>query len=625
MLNLSLFEERCLIACIAPEIDTKYEKVYGYFENDTAIKNPSINLLMKIFLSTEDERIEARKLFSLQAPLVRLLLENGNDLSDNCIPLISRHLKLDDWVVNYLLDINILDSRLIHVAELIQTRERGYISPNHENDRILHFIDYYRNGRTKRNQILYFYGPEGAGKKDYVLSVCEHLRLPLIAADLEKILSSDLPFDEILRLLGRQIKISNCILCLENFQLLVSEEWSQQIRINRILQMLHEFSETTFILGRTQWHLTNTDSRFAYVAVEYPYPSAIARKKYWQELSEKYQLDSNLNLNNFAEVFRFTPGQIENVLRLGENYSVWNGVRDGRIETKYLTNACYTQSNRKLGELAKKIDTLYTMDMLVLPEDQMLQMKEICRQVKYRSIVYEKWGFEKRLALGKGLNIMFSGPPGSGKTMAAEVIANEIGLEIYKIDVSRVVSKYIGETEKNLGEIFHEAETSNAILFFDEADALFGKRSEVKDSHDRYANVEIGYLLQRMEEYKGIVILATNLNQNIDEAFLRRLHFNVAFPFPDKEQRKLIWLGIFPSGAPVDENLDYDFLAEKFVMAGGNIKNIAVNAAFYAAHAGCPIGIKQIMQAAKREYKKMGKTFLKSDFAPYYQLIEVVK
>ena len=625
LLNLSPFEQKCLVACIAPEIDPKYEKVYGYFENDTSIKTPSINLLMKIFISSEDERIEARKLFSLQAPLVRLLLESGNDLSDNCIPLISRHLKLDDWVVNYLLDINILDSRLIHVAELIQTRQIENISTDTENVRILRFIDYYRNGRSRRNQILYFYGPDGAGKKEYVLAVCEHMGLPLIVADLEKILSSDLPFDEILRLLGRQIRIMDGILCLENFQLLVSEERSQQIRINRILQMLHEFSETTFILGRTQWHLTNTDSRFAYVAVEYSYPSATERKKYWQELSSKYQLDTNLNLNNFSEVFRFTPGQIENVLRLGENCSVWNGASNGRIEAKDLTNACYTQSNRKLGELAKKIDTLYTMDMLVLPEDQMLQMNEICRQVKYRSIVYEKWGFEKRLALGKGLNIMFSGPPGSGKTMAAEVIANEIGLEIYKIDVSRVVSKYIGETEKNLGEIFHEAETSNVILFFDEADALFGKRSEVKDSHDRYANVEIGYLLQRMEEYKGIVILATNLNQNIDEAFLRRLHFNIAFPFPDKEQRKLIWLSIFPSGAPVEDKLDYDFLAEKFVMAGGNIKNIALNAAFYAAHAGCPIGIKQIMQAAKREYKKMGKTFLKSDFDPYYQLIEVVK
>lgn len=626
LLSLDQFEEKCLIASIAPELDRSFEKVYGYLEDNSSIKSPSINLLMKMFLSSEEERIEARKVFSAQAPLVRLLMEPGNDLSDNCIPLISRHLKLDDWVVNHLLDICILDSRLVHAAELISAADKTKSkNPNSVNDNILSFMDYYRNGRTSRSQILYFFGPEGAGKKEYVLTVCRELGLPLITADMEKLINTEIPFDESLRLLGRQVRISGSILCLENFQLLVSEERSQQFRINGILQMLYEFSQTTFILGRTQWQLSNTDGRFAFVAVEYPYPSATERKGYWDEFSRSYLLDTNLKLDDFSEFFRFTPGQIENVLRLGETYSVWNGAVNGKIDTNGLTKACYIQSNRKLGELAAKMKTLCTLDMLVLPEDQMSQMKEICRQVKYRSIVYEKWGFEKRLTLGKGLNIMFSGPPGSGKTMAAEAIANEIGLEIYKIDVSRVISKYIGETEKNLSEIFREAEDSNAILFFDEADALFGKRSEVKDSHDRYANVETGYLLQRMEEYMGLVILATNLNQNIDEAFLRRLHFHIQFPFPDKEQRRLIWRGMFPAGVPLDSTLDYDFLADKLAVAGGNIKNIVLNAAFYAAYEECPIGIKQILLAASREYKKMGKTFLKSDFAPYYQLIEVKK
>ncbi|HEX2926965.1 MAG TPA: ATP-binding protein [Ruminiclostridium sp.] len=626
LLNLNQFEEKCLIACIAPELDHGYEKIYGYLEDDSSKKSPSINLLMKMFLSSEEERIEARKSFSAQAPLVRLLMEQGNDLSDSSIPLISRHLKLDDWIVDYLLDVSTLDSRLAHIAELkLVVNQRKTSRLNSVNDNILHFLDYYRNSRTSRSQMFYLYGPDGAGKKENVLTVCGWLGSPLITADVEKLVNSEIPFEESLRLLGRQVRISGSVLCLENFQLLVSEERSQQFRINRILQMLYEFSRTTFILGKTQWQLSTTDSRFAFVAVEYPYPSATERKEYWNEFSRRYLLDENLNLDNFSEVFCFTPGQIENALRLGETYSVWNGATNGKIDTNGLTYACYTQSNRKLGELAAKTKTLYTLDMLVLPEDQMSQMKEIYRQVKYRSIVYEKWGFEKRLALGKGLNIMFSGPPGSGKTMAAEAIANEIGLEIYKIDVSRVISKYIGETEKNLSEIFREAEASNAILFFDEADALFGKRSEVKDSHDRYANVEIGYLLQRMEEYKGIVILATNLNQNIDEAFLRRLHFNVQFPFPDKEQRRLIWQGMFPAGAPVDSTLDYDFLADKLVVAGGNIKNIVLNAAFYAAYEECQIGIKQILLAARREYKKMGKTFLKSDFDPYYQLIEVMK
>lgn len=627
LLNLSTFEERCIIACLAPEMNQKYGKIYGYLQDDTTVKSPSIDLLLKIFILKEDERIIARKVFDIQAPMVRFLMELQNDLTDSRVPLIARHLKLDDWVVNYLVDVHVLDSRLAHVAEMVTSEGQWKDSTlTVLKDRIVQFINYYRNSKgNKLGQIFYFYGPYGVGKKDHVLAVCDSLDLPLIIADVEKLLTSEGYFDELLRLLGRQVMIGNAVLCLENFNNLMAEERSQQQKTNRLLYMLQTCAPITFILGRSQWNPSNSDNKSTFIGVEFPYPTESERRTYWGESSRKYKVAETVNLDNFSENFQFTPAQIETALKLGENISVWNGAADGLIGAEELNNSCYAQSSRKLSTLATKIKAMYTMEMLVLPEDQTSQMQEIFNQVKYRSVVYEKWGFEKRLALGKGLNILFSGPPGSGKTMAAEVIANEIGLEIYKIDVSQVVSKYIGDTEKNLSEIFLEAETSNAILFFDEADALFGKRSEVKDAHDRYANIEIGYLLQRIEEYKGIVILATNLNQNIDEAFLRRLHFNVAFPFPDKEQRMRIWHGIFPPEAPLVNDMDFDFLAEKFILAGGNIKNIALNAAFYAAHASCPIGIKQIMLAAKREYKKLGKTFLMSDFTPYYQLIEVMK
>jgi len=206
--------------------------------------------------------------------------------------------------------------------------------------------------------------------------------------------------------------------------------------------------------------------------------------------------------------------------------------------------------------------------------------------------------------------------------MAAEIIAKEAGLDLYKIDLSNVVSKYIGETEKNLANIFKEAYTSNAILFFDEADALFGKRSEVKDAHDRYANIEIGYLLQKMEEYEGVVILATNLSGNIDEAFLRRMQFLIELPFPDDKLRMMMWKGIFPKDAPLAKDLDYKFFSEKLKLAGGNIKNIAVTAAFFAAENSREIGMHHILLASKREYQKLGKPFLKADFEPYYRLIE---
>jgi SpoVK/Ycf46/Vps4 family AAA+-type ATPase len=206
--------------------------------------------------------------------------------------------------------------------------------------------------------------------------------------------------------------------------------------------------------------------------------------------------------------------------------------------------------------------------------------------------------------------------------MASEIIAHELKLDLYKIDLSTVVSKYIGETEKNLAKIFKEAETSNAILFFDEADALFGKRSEVIDSHDRYANIEIGYLLQKMDEYTGMVILATNLRKNMDDAFLRRMHFAVEFPFPDENYRLRIWQKIFPHETPLSDTIEFNFLAEQFEFSGGNIKNIALAAAFYAADNGQAVSMEHLIPATRREMQKSGKLCSKNDFGKYYDLIQ---
>jgi SpoVK/Ycf46/Vps4 family AAA+-type ATPase len=217
------------------------------------------------------------------------------------------------------------------------------------------------------------------------------------------------------------------------------------------------------------------------------------------------------------------------------------------------------------------------------------------------------WGFGARLSLGKGVNALFAGPSGTGKTMASEIIARELGLDLYKIDLSGVVSKYIGETERNLDRVFAAAEDANSILFFDEADALFGKRSEVRDSHDRYANIEISYLLQKMEEYEGLAILATNLRANLDEAFIRRLAFTIHFPFPDKAHRFRIWQGIWPSSLELDSGVDLRFLADKFKLSGGNIKNIALAAAYLAAEQNQSVRMNHLIHATRREYQKLGK------------------
>jgi SpoVK/Ycf46/Vps4 family AAA+-type ATPase len=233
-------------------------------------------------------------------------------------------------------------------------------------------------------------------------------------------------------------------------------------------------------------------------------------------------------------------------------------------------------------------------------------------------VVYEQWGFGARQSYGKGLAALFSGPSGTGKTMSAGVIARALGLDVYKIDLAKVVSKYIGETEKNLDQVFGAAANANAVLFFDEADALFGKRSEVKDAHDRYANIEISYLLQKMEEYDGLAILATNFATNLDEAFNRRLSFIIDFPLPRAEDREAIWRGHMPPAAPLADGIDFAFLAQQFELTGGAIRNCVRTAAFAAAEAGTPIGMTQLVQAVAGELAKLGRPLQRSDFGEHF-------
>jgi SpoVK/Ycf46/Vps4 family AAA+-type ATPase len=276
-----------------------------------------------------------------------------------------------------------------------------------------------------------------------------------------------------------------------------------------------------------------------------------------------------------------------------------------------LWNACRRQSRPRLDELAQRITSTAGWTDLVLPESQSQALREICAQARNRGTVYEEWGFRGKDERGLGVSALFAGPSGTGKTLASEVLANELRLDLYRVDLSQVVSKYIGETEKNLRRVFDAAEEGGVVLLFDEADAIFGKRSEVKDSHDRYANIEVSYLLQRMECYNGLAILTTNLKSAVDPAFLRRLRFIVQFPFPDQEQRREIWKRVFPAQTPV-QPLQFDKLA-KLNMAGGNIRNIALSAAFLAAEAGGPVSMAHLARAARTECAKLERPISESE------------
>lgn len=290
-----------------------------------------------------------------------------------------------------------------------------------------------------------------------------------------------------------------------------------------------------------------------------------------------------------------------------------SGDGDGGNSHANLWEACLAKTRPKLDALAQRVEANATWDDIVLPEKELKLLRQLTEQVRQRSQVYESWGFHRRMNRGLGVNALFAGDSGTGKTMAAEVIANDLRLNLYRIDLSAVVSKYIGETEKNLRRLFDAAEEGGAILFFDEADALFGKRSEVKDSHDRYANIEINYLLQRMEGYCGVAILATNFKRSLDKAFWRRLRFAIQFPFPAVEERQSIWQRVFPPETPT-VGLDYGHLA-RFNLTGGSVHNVALNAAFMAAGAGTPVTMPLVLEAIRTEYDKLERPINEADFS----------
>jgi hypothetical protein len=338
-------------------------------------------------------------------------------------------------------------------------------------------------------------------------------------------------------------------------------------------------------------------------------PNPAEQQSLWIDALGPAGSQMNGELERVVSQFSMGTDAIYNASELARESTALDG--DQALTGSALWAACRAQARPRLDDLAQRIAPAATWNELVLPEMQMRELHQISAQVRRRAKVYNDWGFAAKGDRGLGISALFAGASGTGKTMAAEVLANDLQLDLYRIDLSQVVSKYIGETEKNLRRVFDAAEEGGAVLLFDEADALFGKRSEVKDSHDRYANIEVSYLLQRMEAYRGLAILTTNLKGSLDTAFLRRLRFIIQFPFPDAAHRAEIWRHIFPVQTPLDA-IDFSRLA-RLSIPGGNIRNIALHAAFLAAEAGEVVTMAHLARAARGEYTKLEKPLTEAE------------
>jgi ATP-dependent 26S proteasome regulatory subunit len=453
-------------------------------------------------------------------------------------------------------------------------------------------------------------GPIGAGKKAVASAFCTRVGLQLYTLDPGRLPLQDAERHPLLHLMEREAVLSRIALYVDVTNL----DTADRLASAAAHDWIESYGGVLFIGGRERWH---AQRHMLHIAV--PKPDATEQGQLWASSLQGVAHSVDGHIAAIVQQFDLGPGAIPQAV----NAAVAKArARPGdfQLSTEDLWQACREQVGWQLGSLAQRLTPCYTWDDIVLPDDLARQLREIAGQVPARAQVYESWGFGARLPRGRGISALFSGPSGTGKTMAAEILANQLQLDLYRIDLAGVVSKYIGETEKNLRNVFDAAEQSGAILFFDEADALFGKRSEVRDSHDRYANIEVNYLLQRMEDYRGLAILCTNRRSALDRAFLRRIRFVVEFPFPDCENRRLIWQKVFPKQAPLAP-LDLEALA-RLEISGGNIRNIALNAAFLAAGEAVDIRMEHVLHAARREYAKIDKMITEAEFGSHLRLMK---
>lgn len=404
--------------------------------------------------------------------------------------------------------------------------------------------------------------------------------------------------------------------CLLHHAMLVVEMPEKAEECLPILLYWMEQEETLFCVGEQEEIVCRDLAGRRYIPFEIDIQAVLGDRTLFQNLTMTYQWEQECDRQEFLGRYDFLPGKMKDILELARSYALADG-RDC-ITARNLRLAVLRSGGHSLRRYAKKVQCTYTMDDLILPEMQKEKLMHICGRVKNRKFVYEEWGFQEKSAYGNGVSMIFAGSPGTGKTMAAQVIAAELGMELYRVELPAVVDKYIGETEKKLNRIFEEAAHSTAILFFDEADVLFGKRTEIKDSNDKYSNMEIAFLLQKMEEYEGVSILATNYLQNFDGAFRRRISEIIDFPIPDEESREKMWRTMLPGRLPVSQEIDYPFLAKQFQVTGSMIKSALIYGAFLAAESRKPLGMEEILKGIGHELEKSGRKLSRQDYGEYY-------
>ncbi|HEV2237670.1 MAG TPA: ATP-binding protein [Ktedonobacterales bacterium] len=578
--HLTPFERDLLLLCAGVELDDNCAKRCGAAQGDSRRAYATFSLGLAALPGAHWSALTPA------APLRRWRLVDMRPGE----ALTTCPLRIDERILHYLLGVSYLDERLrglVHPAT-----SSGDLPPSHGAlaRRIAGLWAPADVGAP--SSLIQLCGGEVLERRDIAASACAVLDLPLSTMNAANIPATVAEREALIDLWERELILSGGALLLE------CDDLDTQEARRSVLSFVERVGGLLALSGRDLLPVLARPC----VRLDVPRPDTAERLALWRVALGPTTDRLDGQLEALAAQFGLS-GVGARAAIAAAHTSTHDDGENGDNQASVLWEASRAQARARLDDLAQRLVSSVTWDDLVLPDAQRQVVHAMVAHARQRSLVYERWGFAAKSARGLGISALFAGPSGTGKTLAAEALANELHLDLYHIDLSAVVSKYIGETEKNLRRLFDAADAGGAVLLFDEADALFGKRSEVRDSHDRYANIEVSYLLQRMEAYRGLAILTTNMKEALDSAFLRRIRFTVHFPFPGPEQRAEIWRRVFPIATPTDA-LDIERLA-RLNITGGSIRNIALNAAFLAANAGQPVTMDHLLQAAYAEYTKL--------------------
>ncbi|TMT85339.1 ATP-binding protein [Haloterrigena sp. H1] len=612
--DLDDLHRELLLIALLPDVDPTTEDLFARATNDRTKPRPTVGLVADLFSRTNAEFVTATALVGEQSPLRTNDLILVDDVTDSRSKL-ERELRVDDRIYEYLLGHDGVDPRLEATIDDHSPIELEESLTNAPADATLEDLLLDDSLRTDLASLpddergtgrrVYFYGPPGSGVDCAVEACCQDDRY--LRADLRAVLAADA-----LEALVREATILDVPVHLRNADATVADRETDH-SLEGVLARFREFDNDLFVTGERAW--VPTESRRASVDAIYEFgrPSIARRRQFWEARTD--ELPDDLEPETMASTFDLTQGQLEAALatadaRAGGDDRTLADVRAG----------CRAQSSDALDELAQHVEPTKTWADIEVDDRTERQLRTLETHITNRGLLYDDWGFRDQTG-NAGIVSLFRGYPGTGKTLAAEVLANAVGMDIYKIDLSSMVSKYIGETEENLEQLFQAAEQSNAILLFDEADAIFGDRADVADATDRYANVEVNYLLQRVETYDGVIFLTTNYAQNIDTAFTRRITHSIRFDEPDADTREEIWKGVFPDGCPLEE-IDWKWLAG-FDYSGGTIEKLATHIAIYVTSLGDEtITMRHVVEALERYKRDRNSRIREQDFEPYLEFLQ---